>query len=366
MSYFKPLNSNENNLHVIRFSYTSNATVLYPSLNQLPSAFSTTPPYVSNGNLIINYDGIFDSSDTPTVFVESNITTSRFAVLNKTNSNCNIYSADIVNLGFLPNIDVCIIGKKASGPVFAISNRGWKFTTQSTTNDNIIYSDMLVGVGTDNPTFSLTHSGNLGFIPNSLNSSTLDPTSLQKNYLNLINVDQTSNLILPAPTSTNGQIMELSVIGVSANQYLNLNMSSSNMLKTNTSNIVLQSIGDSLSLCSYNSKWVVINQNINELIPTYNDITTSTYSTPSIFLNGKLSIININSVNANIDLPASTGYDGKYVEMVIGANSAPYYANLILSNITCKQSSLVLSNIGDHVKLFGYNNKWLLTTSNFY
>lgn len=366
MSYFKPLNSNENNLHVIRFSYTSNATVLYPSLNQLPSAFSTTPPYVSNGNLIINYDGIFDSSDTPTVFVESNITTSRFAVLNKTTSNCNIYSADIVNLGFLPNIDVCIIGKKASGPVFAISNRGWKFTTQSTTNDNIIYSDMLVGVGTDNPTFSLTHSGNLGFIPNSLNSSTLDTTSLQKNYLNLINVDQTSNLILPAPTSTNGQIMELSVIGVSANQYLNLNMSSSNMLKTNTSNIVLQSIGDSLSLCSYNSKWVVINQNINELIPTYNDITTSTYSTPSIFLNGKLSIININSVNANIDLPASTGYDGKYVEMVIGANSAPYYANLILSNITCKQSSLVLSNIGDHVKLFGYNNKWLLTTSNFY
>lgn len=366
MSYFKPLNSNENNLHVIRFSYTSNATVLYPSLNQLPSAFSTTPPYVYKGNLIINYDGIFDSSDTPTVFVESNITTSTFAVLDKTPSNCNIYSADILNLGYLPNIDVCIIGKKASGPVFAISNRGWKFTTQSTTNDNIVYSDMLVGVGTDNPTFGLTHSGNLGFIPNSLKSSTLDPTTLQNNYLNLINIDQTSNLSLPTPTSTNGQIMELSIIGVSSNQYLNLNMSSSNMLKTNTSNIVLQSIGDSVSLCSYDSKWVVINQNINELIPTYNDITTSTYSTPSVFLNGKLSIININSVNANINLPASTGYDGKYVEMVVGANSAPYYANLILSNITCKQSSLVLSNIGDHVKLFGYNSKWLLTNSNFY
>jgi hypothetical protein len=366
MSYFKPLNSNENNLHVIRFSYTSNATVLYPSLNQLPSAFSTTPPYVYKGNLIINYDGIFDSSDTPTVFVESNITTSTFAVLDKTPSNCNIYSADILNLGYLPNIDVCIIGKKASGPVFAISNRGWKFTTQSTTNDNIVYSDMLVGVGTDNPKFGLTHSGNLGFIPNSLMSSTLDPTTLQNNYLNLINIDQTSNLSLPTPTSTNGQIMELSIIGVSSNQYLNLNMSSSNMLKTNTSNIVLQSIGDSVSLCSYDSKWVVINQNITQLIPTYNEISTISYSTPSVFLNGKLSIININSVNANINLPVSTGYDGTYVEMVVGANTSPYYANLILSNITCKQSSLVLSNIGDHVKLFGYNSKWLLVESNFY
>jgi hypothetical protein len=366
MSYFKPLNSNENNLHVIRFSYKSNATILYPSLNQLPSAFSTLAPYVSNGNLIINYAGIFDSSDIPAVFVQSNITTSTFAVLNKTTVDCNIYCADIVNLGFMPDVDICIIGKKASGPVFAISNRGWKFTTQSTTNDNIIYSDMLVGVGTDNPKFSLTHSGNLGFIPNSLKSSTLDTTTLQNNYLNLINVDQTSNLILPVPTSTNGQIMELSVVGVSSNQYLNLNMLSSNMLKTNTSNIILQSIGDSVSLCSYNSKWVVINQNINQLIPTYNQISTSAYSTPSVFLNGKLSIININGVNADINLPASTGYDGTYVEIVVGANTYPYYAELILSNITCNQSSLVLSNIGDHVKLFGYNSKWLLTNSNFY
>lgn len=360
MSYFKPLNSNENNLHIIRFSMNDNGTVLYPSLNQLPSIFTTSPPTFTSGNLIVDYTGIFDSSDTPSVYATPNVT-ANVSIINKTANGCYICSSET----FLPNVDVLIVGKKASGPVFAISNRGWKFTTKSTTNDNIIYSDMIVGVGTDNPTFNLTHSGNLGFIPNSLNSSTLDPTSLQKNYLNLINVDQTSNLTLPTPTSTNGQIMELSVVAISANQYLNLNMTS-NIFTTNTSNIVLQSIGDSVSLCSYSSKWVVINQNINQLIPTYNDITTSAYSTPSVFLNGKLSIININSVNANINLPASTGYDGTYVEMVVGANTSPYYANLILSNITCKQSSLVLSNIGDHVKLFGYNSRWLLTESNFY
>jgi len=359
MSYFKPLNSNENNLHIIRFSMNNNGTVLYPSLNQLPSIFSTAPPTFTDGNLIVNYTGIFDSSDTPSVYATPNVT-ANVSIINKTANGCYICSSKT----FLPNVDVLIVGKKASGPVFAISNRGWKFTTKSTTNDNIIYSDMIVGVGTDNPTFNLTHSGNLGFIPNSLNSSTLDPTSLQKNYLNLINVDQTSNLTLPTPTSTNGQIMELSVVAISANQYLNLNMTS-NIFTTNTSNIVLQSIGDSVSLCSYSSKWVVINKNINQLIPTYNDITTSAYSTPSVFLNGKLSIININSVNANINLPASTGYDGTYVEMVVGANTSPFYANLILSNITCKQSSLVLSNIGDHVKLFGYNSKWLLTESKF-
>jgi hypothetical protein len=338
----------------------NNGTVLYPSLNQLPPIFSTSPPTFTSGNLIVNYTGIFDTSDTPSVYATPNVT-ANVSIINKTANGCYICSSKT----FLPNVDVLIVGKKASGPVFAISNRGWKFTTKSTTNDNIVYSDMLVGVGTDNPTFGLTHSGNLGFIPNSLNSSTLDPTSLQKNYLNLINIDQISNLSLPAPTSTNGQIMELSVIGVSSNQYLNLNMSSSNISKTNTSNIVLQSIGDSVSLCSYNNKWVVINKNINQLIPTYNDITTSSYSTPSVFLNGKLSIININSVNANINLPVSTGYDGTYVEMVVGANTSPYYANLILSNITCKQSSLVLSNIGDHVKLFGYNSKWLLVESKF-
>ena len=337
MSYFKPLNSNENNLHIIRFSMNNNGTVLYPSLNQLPSIFTTSPPTFTSGNLIVNYTGIFDSSDTPSVYATPNVT-ANVSIINKTANSCNICSSKT----FLPNVDVLIVGKKASGPVFAISNRGWKFTTQSTTNDNIIYSDMLVGVGTDNPKFSLTHSGNLGFIPNSLNS-----------------------LTLPTPTSTNGQIMELSVVAISANQYLNLNMTS-NIFTTNTSNIVLQSIGDSVSLCSYSSKWVVINKNINQLIPTYNDITTSAYSTPSVFLNGKLSIININSVNANINLPASTGYDGTYVEMVVGANTSPYYANLILSNITCKQSSLVLSNIGDHVKLFGYNSRWLLTESNFY
>jgi len=362
MSYFKPLNSNENNLHIIRFSMNNNGTVLYPSLNQLPPIFTTSPPTFTSGNLIVNYTGIFDSSDTPSVYATPNVT-ANVSVINKTANGCYICSSKT----FLPNVDVLIVGKKASGPVFAISNRGWKFTTKSTTNDNIVYSDMLVGVGTDNPAFTLTHSGNLGFIPNSLNSSTLDPTTLQKNYLNLINIDQSIDLTLPKPTSTNGQIMELSIANINvANGYLNLNMqTNSNISATNTSNIILQSIGDSVSLCSYSNSWVVINQNINKLIPTYNDITTSAYSTPSVFLNGKLSIININSVNANINLPASTGYDGTYIEMVVGANTSPYYANLILSNITCKQSSLVLSNIGDHVKLFGYNSKWLLVESKF-
>jgi len=36
MSYFKPLNSNENNLHIIRSTISGNGTILYPSTNQLP------------------------------------------------------------------------------------------------------------------------------------------------------------------------------------------------------------------------------------------------------------------------------------------------------------------------------------------
>ena len=40
MSYFKPLNSNENNLHIIRSTISGNGTILYPSTNQLPSSFA--------------------------------------------------------------------------------------------------------------------------------------------------------------------------------------------------------------------------------------------------------------------------------------------------------------------------------------
>ena len=363
MSYFKPLNSNENNLNIIRFSLNANATILSPSPNQLPPSFSIER---IESNIIVNYDGIFDPSDIPAILISSNLGGSTF-ITNKSNCNCNI-TVDGLLYDYLPNVDIMITGKKLLGSVFSIANRGWKFAT-NTNNDNIVYSDMLVGINTDSPSFNLSHSGTLGFVPNLVNSSTLNSQLLKNNYLSLINIDKNANLTLPAPTSIDGQIVKISIANINvANGYLNLNMKS-NISATNTSNIVLQSIGDSVSLCSYNNKWLVINKNINELIPTYNDITTSSYSnlpTPSIFLNGKLSIININSVNANINLPASTGYDGKYVEIVVGANSAPYYANLILSNITCKQSSLVLSNIGDHVKLFGYNNKWLLTTSNFY
>jgi hypothetical protein len=359
MSYFKPLNSNENNLNIIRFSLNANATILYPSINQLPSTFSIN--HIKN-TVVINYNGIFDPSDIPSILISSNVAAS-VLITNKSNSNCNITSS----VDYIPNVDVMITGKKLIGSTFAIANKGWKFTTNST-NDNIVYSDMLVGINTDDPSFNLTHSGTLGFVPNLVNCSTLNSTTLKNNYLNLINIDKSANLTLPIPSSVDGQMIKISIANINvANGYLNLNMTS-NISATNTSNIVLQSIGDSVSLCSYNNKWIVIDQNINELIPTYNDITTSLYSNlpnPSIFLNGKLSIINID-LNANINLPDSTGYDGKYVEMVVGANSWPYYANLILSNITCKQSSLVLSNIGDHVKLFGYNSKWLLTNSNFY
>ena len=360
MSYFKPLNSTENNLYFIRFSLTADTSVLYPSQNQLPPLFSYSYDSATL-TVSVNYGGIFDPHDIPTVI----LSTRSIVASNKTNNSCTL--TDTYGTPYFQDTDVLITGRRPSGPVFAIANRGWKFAT-NTNNDNIVYSDMLVGINTDAPSFNLSHSGTLGFVPNLVNSSTLNSQLLKNNYLSLINIDKNANLTLPAPTSIDGQIVKISIANINvANGYLNLNMKS-NISATNTSNIVLQSIGDSVSLCSYSSKWVVINQNINQLIPTYNDITTSSYSNlpnPSIFLNGKLSIINID-LNANINLPDSTGYDGKYVEMVVGANSWPYYANLILSNITCKQSSLVLSNIGDHVKLFGYNSKWLLTNSNFY
>ena len=361
MSYFKPLNSNENNLHIIRASINSIGTIITPSANQLPSNFSTIyhpGSSTSNATITLNYASIFNSVDTPVILIEPNSSSvGTLTIENKTNISCNITSSTSTLLPF----DVFIIGSKPSGSVFAVSNRGWKYSS-SLSNADMIYSDMLVGVNTDNPSFNLTVAGNIGFVPNIIQSSNITNSSLLNSYLNIIDLNSTNSISLPA-SNVNGQLLEI-VVGniILANQTLTFNMSS-NIISTSSSNIILQNNGDSISLCSYNSKWLVINQNIQPLANNpiiYNQINASSFNFNSI-ANGHLSLLNLDG-NITINLPIATNYNGIVIELIISNISIQSSSVTIpLTNITTnKTSPIILSNISDKIKLLGNGTTWLI------
>jgi hypothetical protein len=358
MSYFKPLNSNENNLHLIRISINSNATVTLPTTNQLPTNFSVSPGGGTIANVTLSYPNIFNTSDIPSVFIQTDSSEIVY-VSQKNNNNCIITSSSNI----IPNIDVFIIGSKVDGPVFAVSNRGWKYST-NLNSENIIYSDMLVGINTDDPAFKLTHNGNIGFIPNTLNTSTSPIISdeLLNNYFNIVNIDSgNSTVSLPSPVS-DGQLLNVILGNISdTKSVINIDMTSQNINTSSTSNILLQSKGDSVSFYSYNNQWLLFNKLINS---SYNDVNLGISYNPNILLNGKLNILNV-SANANINLPQSSLYNGNYLEMVVGSVNNNSTANLFLGNISSSKNSLIMSNVGDYVKFIAYNNQWLLMQSQF-
>jgi len=220
---------------------------------------------------------------------------------------------------------------------------------------------MLVGVNTDNPSFNLTVTGNIGTSPNLLQSSAITNSSLLSSYLNIIDLNTTSSVSLPA-SNINGQLLEI-VIGniIYANQTLTFNMNS-NIISSSSSNIVLQNSGDSVSLCSYNNKWLVIRQNIKPLISiiNYNKLNASSYSFNSI-ANGLLTLLTLDS-NITINLPIATNYNGVVIELIVSNILIPStVATILLNNITTNRSSpIILSNISDKIKLLGNGTSWLI------
>jgi hypothetical protein len=221
---------------------------------------------------------------------------------------------------------------------------------------------MLVGVNNDNPAFNLTVTGNIGTIPNIVQSSNITNSSLLNSYLNIIDLNSTNSISLPA-SNVNGQLLEI-VVGniILANQTLTFNMSS-NIINTSNSNIILQNNGDSVSLCSYNNKWLMISKNIKPPVVNtilYNQVTTSSFSFNSI-ANGLLSLLTIDS-NITISLPLATNFGGVVIELIIASVLVPSSSVTIsLTNITTNRSTpIVLSNISDKIKLLGIGTTWLI------
>lgn len=373
MSYFKPLNSFENNLNIIRVSIDQNGNLLKPSINQLPTSFQCSKINDTiTGNLIINinYPFVYNNTDIPSVFVE----TSNSAVMyvsSKTSSSANISSSN----GIFSNIDVAIIGTQPNGPVFAVSNRGWKYSSKKKDAinnvgyifDNLIYSDMLVGINTDNPTFNLTTAGNICFVPNEIPNTSINAMDLLNNYLNIIDINTAGNTTISLPeASNNGQLLNITIGNVTVqNTYIIID-TNSNILN-NVSNRVLQNKGDTISLCSYNNQWLITGYNV-QTTPTlinpavrYNSINASTFSFNSV-ANGLLTVLNLDA-NLTVNMPVSTAYNGYVVEMVVGniGNIVQNHsANLLIGNIITNKQSINLSNISDKIKLLGTLNGWLV------
>ena len=370
MSYFKPINSTENNLHIIRATIDPGGNILFPTINQLPVGFSTeyfsqtstSPAYIK-----INYPDIFKSTDSPGVFITPSVGDQASPVVlfvtSKGSNFCTISTNDYVNT--INTFDIYIIGLKPIGPVFAISNRGWKFSTNAS-NDNIVYSDMLIGINTDNVKFNLSTAGNIGYVPNITDTATVINNDLLNHYLNIISISDTPAIIsLPQP-DTDGKFLQI-IAGTVSNEFSNITFDiTSNVFSNYTSNIVLQTQGDSISLLSYNSNWLIVNQQIFTInIPTvsYNDVNLTTLD-PKVILNGNISILNLDTT-IEYDVPADSKYNGLYLDLLVGNKTNDYYLNLILSNIITSKPALVLSNICDHVKLFKTSDKWITVESQF-
>ena len=348
MSYFKPLNSNENNLHIIRASFSDTGNLVIPQPNQLPSPFSFTK---NPSNIILNYSNIFNSTDNPACFIQS--TTSNVNITSKTNTSCTI------NTSTIP-FDIFILGTKANGPVFAVSNRGWKYTNNQQSND-IIYSDMLVGVNNDDPKYNLSLNGTFGILPNPINSSTISVANIVQNTINVINLDSSQTIQMPQPLN-NGELLYLFVNSIATNGSVLTMDITSNLVTSVASNILLQNVGDSVSLYSYNNKWLVYNYNISttkKKTLTYNILNSTSYNF-DVVTNGYLTIMTIDQQLLSVDLPVSTNYNGYVIDLVVsnimttGGN-----INFVLSNITTSKNQITLSNICDNVKLLCIGNKWL-------
>jgi hypothetical protein len=381
MSYFKPLNSNENNLHMIRVNIKADGTLNSPTSNQLPPSFNIDNSDISNNNITIDYTNVFTSGTIPSIFItlEGSTASANIASIDSTSCRFNNDSKDS---------EILIIGPKASGPVYAISNRGWKLST-NLQNENLIYSDMKVGIMNDNTVFNLDINGTVGIIKNYMTSNAINDTNMLNSYYNIIQLINDVSISL-LPPIRDGQLLNI-IIGDNDSSNLNnrlilLRGAGTNVLNTvsniatQSGNIVLQSVGDSISLIGYNSKWIVINtyiQNISyvETIPKikYNIILASAYESDTTnslktFINGNISLLNLDQ-NITINLESNINNDGATIELIISHNgdsnfnSFDYKATITKTNIIYNDTnsiSLILTNISDRIKLLGVGTKWLV------
>jgi len=179
--YFRPPNSREQNLYIIRTSiddlayanFTSNTlnNTAYTSPTNifLPPGFFLSYDDTSNTILTIDYTNAkYEIPPTVNLQIKDNICdindngpwyTSIISVTN-TQVKFYIFSLVILNGNIVPSypvidpidnsllevgLQIQIIGRTISGPTFAIANQGWTYVESTNPSNDTIYSAMPVG-----------------------------------------------------------------------------------------------------------------------------------------------------------------------------------------------------------------------------
>jgi hypothetical protein len=306
--YFRPPNSREQNLYIIRFSvdnlYSTNwnnnilldASYTSPSKIFLPSNFTLSyntdnsfftmdytnakyeiPPSVtiqvkegSTSDLPIGYNvSIINTTSTSTQFYLYYMTTT----INEDNTLSSTATLPTLDILFQIGLQVQIIGRTITGPTFAIANQGWTYVESSNASSDTIYTSMNVGTNGVVPPFGLTIGGSYGYLGGGGNGTRSNTTLTNYSPTDVINNINNYNFF-PIVLQTTSETMTLPLVSTSnigqeiillLNQKIGNNTLTITTANTNlSSNIVLSNEGDTVRFIAlakdgFPSRWVKLN-----------------------------------------------------------------------------------------------------------
>jgi len=191
--YFRPPNSREQNLFIVRFSVDNLAVANFTNVSTLytlnTSAY-TSPSYVflpaglflkfnsSTSVFTLDYTNakyeipptlnlLMKDTNPPTGFNVSILsvtnTQAQFIIYEGYTSAITVVdpsSTSFTNIG----LQVQVIGRTTTGPTFAIANQGWTYVESTVANSDTIYTTMNMGTsGVTQPPYGLSMGGTFGY-----------------------------------------------------------------------------------------------------------------------------------------------------------------------------------------------------------
>jgi len=306
--YFRPPNSREQNLFIIRFSVNDLYVTNFNNDVLLDSAYSSPSKIFLPANFSLSYDEphsyfTLDYASAkyeipPTVNIQvkdGNLTTlpKGFTVsIISTDENTTVfylyYLQTQVNPDFtsnttpvLPTLDVLsniglqvqIIGRTKTGPTFAIANQGWTYVESTDPTLDAIYSSMNVGTKGVVPPYGLTIGGSFGYFGGAGNG-TVSTSSLENYSVTDVTNNITNYNFFPIKLTTSPETLTLPVVEVTnigqeiillLNQNINTQVLTIAIDNTNLSSpITLTNEGDSVRFIALNkdgfaARWVKVN-----------------------------------------------------------------------------------------------------------
>jgi len=191
--YFRPPNSREQNLFIVRFSVDNLAVTNFTNVSTvytLNTSAYTSPSYVflpaglflkfnsSTSVFTLDYTNakyeipptlnlLMKDTNPPTGFNVSILsvtnTQAQFIIYEGYTSAITVVdpsSTSFTNIG----LQVQVIGRTITGPTFAIANQGWTYVESTVANSDTIYTTMNMGTsGVTQPPYGLSVGGTFGY-----------------------------------------------------------------------------------------------------------------------------------------------------------------------------------------------------------